>query len=235
MLLIRTKQGHMGQGVGGAEVCTAPACQPGAPPALPPSPLPPPPLVPNLCTHHACHCPPPPPQACCSAPSPQTACCCRPPPLLIFCRILLSPPHTHTGEAEFRKHLPAHLRRPPRGPAGPAERQPAPGEQQAPLAPPPPFAADGDISGANLVPLGVRQVGFEFVSVCGLCDLSPPCPLSFPRWVIYMSGTWCLWVLGTSGKLCVDKSGASKCNSPNPVHSKNLDLIQHKVWEPVLL
>jgi hypothetical protein len=55
------------------------------------------------------------------------------------------------GEADFRKHLPPHLRRPPRGPAGPAE-------------PPPPAAAaatagvDGEVSGANLVPLGVRQV-----------------------------------------------------------------------------
>jgi hypothetical protein len=79
-----------------------------------------------------------------------------------------TPPHTNAGEAEFRKHLPAHLRRPPRGPAGPAERQVALGAAAAaagaggevpPLGPPPPFGGpDGDISGANLVPLGVRQV-----------------------------------------------------------------------------
>jgi hypothetical protein len=68
----------------------------------------------------------------------------------------------HTGEADFKKHLPSHLRRPPRGPAGPAERD----ANLTPLgAPPIPglagIAPGSEAQGANLVPLGVRHVSAQ--------------------------------------------------------------------------
>jgi hypothetical protein len=68
----------------------------------------------------------------------------------------------NAGEADFKKHLPSHLRRPPRGPAGPAERD----ANLTPLgAPPIPGLASivpgSEAQGANLVPIGVRPV-----SVC---------------------------------------------------------------------
>ncbi|KAF6262765.1 pre-mRNA processing factor 3-domain-containing protein [Scenedesmus sp. NREL 46B-D3] len=68
------------------------------------------------------------------------------------------------GEADFKKHLPSHLRRPPRGPAGPAERD----ANLTPLgAPPIPGLAGvagttvvpgSEAQGANSVPIGIRQV-----------------------------------------------------------------------------
>ncbi|WIA18603.1 hypothetical protein OEZ85_010043 [Tetradesmus obliquus] len=66
------------------------------------------------------------------------------------------------GEADFKKHLPSHLRRPPRGPAGPAERDANLTPLGAPAIPGlggmADLAAGSEAQGANSVPIGVRQV-----------------------------------------------------------------------------
>jgi len=71
-------------------------------------------------------------------------------------------PHCRVGEADFKKHLPSHLRRPPRGPAGPAERDANLTPLGAPAIPGlggmADLAAGSEAQGANSVPIGVRQV-----------------------------------------------------------------------------